>query len=262
MHAILCGAVASCWAFHLCSTTSSIQIQHSESPPPYCTWEPESPIQFVGGGAQESAFLTGTSACSGAWLSPLQQSILQDPWTTSFWRAKILSHSYWAGLSPWAALKSMFGGYSQPDRAEITCNQKCQAGKKPFYSTTREWSSERLNSLGLMLGWWKAEPQWRPNIWAPGLSPRPLPLELAGLPGLEQELTRSSKIMCTYSVSLVPLVPQQNLSPEFCKSIRETMRVQVNLPDWRKKNKQIYARLSVATSSNAVARHGTCLGTK
>ena len=30
-HAILCGAVASCWAFHLCSTTSSIQIQHSES---------------------------------------------------------------------------------------------------------------------------------------------------------------------------------------------------------------------------------------
>ena len=34
------------------------------------------------------------------------------------------------------------------------------------------------------------------------------------------------------------------------------------MPDWRKKNKQIYSKLSVATSSNAVARHGTGLGTK
>lgn len=79
-------------------------------------------------------------------------SILQDPRTTSSLKAKIISCSHLAGLSTWAALKPMFGRYSQPDGAEITCNQKCQAGKKPFYSTTRAWSSERLNSLGLTLG--------------------------------------------------------------------------------------------------------------
>lgn len=36
MNAILCGAVTSCWAFHLWSVTTVIQTQHSKSSSPYC----------------------------------------------------------------------------------------------------------------------------------------------------------------------------------------------------------------------------------